>query len=471
MDRVISLKSWLGAVFARWRILLFCAILAGALFGGKQAYQTRPSKVAEQQKQASAENDATQKAYAQGMKQINEAVAKRNQYIANSLKTQINPSAEGRASFNLYVTTEALKRDKEFSADTSEASPASGIGSSTEHVTYSSAALREANQILDAYSEFIQSGIKWDALAKKMGTKAEYLQELVLISSIDENNVKILVYCLNPKEEGAKEEMDYLLDQVRAYQSTVTKEFGAHEIKIRNQNVATVVDTTLMRYLSDRIGDVNNLITNQDNFKINMNSSGQQAGGVKVQNRREYVISCGKAAVKGFVIGAVIFILIYGLFLILSQRILSGQDLNRQYRLKKLAAIPDENILKKKGLDRLSKCHIIKYYSGSTKKNGYQVAAESISQMIRENGVIGLTGDLSEAELQMVSDALSAENRELHYEIFCNLSQNPEALHKLKACDGIVLLAKIGQSRYSSVEEILEALKTYQSPILGSIII
>lgn len=470
MERVISLKAWFATIATKWKGILVCALIGAIVLGGKYAYQNLPSKQQETKTEESSEDKNLRKQFDQVNDRIEGLVGKQNEYILDSLKTRIDPMREGRATVILRIRTAALEQDKN-AAVGSIGIDDEDAGKKTAETTILTPALRKANQILAAYEDAIETGIDWTALAEKLETKPEYLQELISVKETDESNVKLKIIVIHPEKDKATEILDAVIGQLETKKEQITSQFGAHDLIFDEKNAAVVVDDTLMRWLNERLGDINQLITSQDNYKVNINSTAQQQPAATVMTKSVFIKQTVKAGVKGAILGVIASVFIYGLYLLFSKRVLSAKDLANATGLKKLVVLPDAKLASEKGLSRLASSLFLAEQSSAKEATAYAIAYENLHGLVKAGAVIGVAGDVSEEMLKEICIQIEANAAETGIRLmsFENLAKNPAALKQLSNCDGVILVAKRYESRYNRIVEIIESVTGHGQKLLGTI--
>ncbi|MBP3878568.1 MAG: hypothetical protein J6E44_11490, partial [Lachnospiraceae bacterium] len=104
----MSLRTLAAHLCVRWKILLLAAILCGGAAGAYRMYKLWPeTKVTKKETETKAEPTEKEKRttsfYEEELKRINSQISTRQEYIADSIYTQIDFSKVGLASVDFYV--------------------------------------------------------------------------------------------------------------------------------------------------------------------------------------------------------------------------------------------------------------------------------------------------------------------------------------------------------------------------------
>ena len=107
-NRKVSLRTLAAHLCVRWKILLLAAILCGGAAGAYRMYKLWPeTQVTKKETETKAEPTEKEKRttsfYEEELKRINSQISTRQEYIADSIYTQIDFSKVGLASVDFYV--------------------------------------------------------------------------------------------------------------------------------------------------------------------------------------------------------------------------------------------------------------------------------------------------------------------------------------------------------------------------------
>ena len=156
--------------------------------------------------------------------------------------------------------------------------------------------------------------------------------------------------------------------------------------------------------------------------------------------------------------------------LLMSSKVLSGRDLNSQFGLRKLAALPPKGVESMSGFKKRLARYDIKYASNPDEDKCFEMAGENIRTLLGEDNKVALVGDIASAEIDGVMERLNGLGANVAFKSVADLS-DPTMLRELEDCKSAILVASPMESKYSSIEELLKTLTDSGKKVLGSIVI
>ncbi|MDO4619783.1 MAG: hypothetical protein Q4B09_04080 [Lachnospiraceae bacterium] len=479
--RKISIRTLLALVLEKWRIILLAGLLLGGALGFRKASilwpETKPQQEAEVQPEISDTESVAEpveeekaesiSAYEQELKLINEQITAMQDYMLHSVLANVNFSDEDQAAADIYVDVTNAR----LAADTAAADGAA-VSASNESIE------QTANALLKVLYRFASVGVDWTELTEETGLNASLLKESVWASGLDQVSYTFTITARGRSAEEAEKIVNTVVSQLKELDWSDTADPSLYTVAVRGFNTYKAVDSSNFSWHRNRINELNNLLSAKDTYQTAINKNRSNTAVVKattnkqkkVMSRKTVLKSCLKHTAAGFVVGAGGVMFLYALFLMLSGRVLSAQEFNSTYRLRKLAVLPSEK--KNKGIDRL----VSRIDSGAAAAGSIpvclKIACENIANEAGKERKILLTGDLPAASLQQLAAALSEQDRRgMHIETASDLNGDPEALRKLEEADCVMLAAGIRKSLYSENDEIISTVNAYRKKILGSIVV
>ncbi|MDO4621174.1 MAG: hypothetical protein Q4B09_11220 [Lachnospiraceae bacterium] len=489
-NRVFRIRPFLMAVCRRgWKKMLVLALLLAFAMGGYKAstlwpqYKGAAAAEAEEsenqvQEEAAAEDsdetsDYLNKKkstadYSQNMKQINEQIANRSEYLNNSLVARIDAYHEGRSVVDLTVSSDAFEAEKSIAVPTDDSSDGG-----------SSVLSAEESRIVDitrAYAQFVRYGIDWTALMEEFDTSEQYLNEIIKVTRDTQVLNRIEIRVIYPTDQGAARILDEIIRQIEEKQAEISEQIEEHTLTFSNRETAYVIDAEIYNYFTGRINDINTLISGRSTFNSTTAALGSSTPVVrKTISGKRVLKSTVKYAVVGFAGGIVLYLLAGVLLLICAGTAVSGEDFNRAYGFRKLAAVPLPETEKLRGITSLFAGEELAYLSSRNRETAYQIAAENIGELSKGMKSLVLAGDQDQAFLQQMAEQLQKELAANGQELSCiaigDPTSSPAALRRLREADGVVMTANIGASTYGKTDRITEAVDTYKKDVIGSIVI
>ena len=461
-ERIVSLIGLLKAILLKWRqVLLFSIVIAAvtAAFIIVKEYSS-DSKY-------TVENETNQINYENEINTIENVINKKNEYIENSIIARMDSTNVATSIVTLSITTKEIDSlgfgmSLGYNSEETDASNLMGM----------TPALRKANRILNYYLRHFSNGMDWDAMAKKYETEPRFLNELVFVNNYNEELVTADLNVVYLDEKGALELLEYVQKQLISYSSEAKEIFGEHTVQFTNQLVRTQPETRYFSWMNDRLVELNNLATQKNNFKNNMqNHAIQEVANSSINGKALLKISL-KYGILGFIVALLISIITISLQLIFTNTVLSGKEFNSQYQFNKIGIITEEEKLKTKKFDKA----ILKIDQDETSPEvSWKIAANVIKNMCDKESCIALIGDLDRDEMEIVKRNLEKDFDEsekcIDYELLLNLNSSLKSVRQLERCDAIVVVARARKSRYTAVNSMIETICAYNKRIIGSIVL
>ena len=303
-------------------------------------------------------------------------------------------------------------------------------------------------------------------IAKKFGTEAAYLKEMVGSWSIgspvgtgDSTSDVILreedydarrtskVFCaqaLGDSEAHATELLDVMLEEVQAVYEESVKKYP-HEMKVISRGCSETVDTGIRAAQRDHVTYTQTLLYQmKDNSdKAALLSKPEEV--VAVQDGSVSRKDLIKFAVIGFVIGVLLMCLWHALRYILNDRLVDYKDIARKgIHLKDL---------------------------GSMSGQGADVVAANIRNFAGERKKLFITGMASDAEFAKVCSSLQGKLADYEVIFAGHVLEDPKAKDLLLSCDAVVLVEQAGTTRYSRMKAEITFLVNADKEIVGIVIV
>ena len=441
----------------KWKRIIAIGILFGLLFSGYKAYKLPPvmSISEELDVKGRTEKDLLSK----------------KEYLENSILGEIDPYHEWRASADLVLQTESLKKEGEggYLIETSDIGSVEGNSDANEgdERAYVSSAQLSAMTILADYASYISS-LDWTTYADTVGKRPEYIGEVVSVSMNKDALPKASITVKYSDREGAENLLEYVVDCINDKKPSVVDEFGEHTLIISNISIREVVDSGLFAWRNTRITEINNLSNTQSVY--NTTGIGAQ-GNQGVTSKKTHIMNIIKYFVVGMACGVLLQTAVYWLYLMFSGIITHESEVLERYQNEKLAIVPSHS--EKGRIGRIVESLVNYGCTNSDEKKCYQFAYNKVLQNSSACKRIAVTGDASDGNLDaIVSEmmGLGSENAP-KIERLSNLSRDPDSLGLLSNYDGIITVIKLLSSRFRSVDDIVSICEGAEKKIIGSIII
>ncbi len=487
-NHTFGLKDMLNVIFEKWKRIILFALLCAILAGAYKIYKVWPRQAdmntaMEQSTEETALNNATENKqedsadFTANSDLMKSRIEEKSIYLNNSVLSHINPQKAGYATITIYVNTPELEEENETADEGSTLVNVNQSDSSNQGGFFTTIVKTETVQKIDKlineYTEFVNSGIDWSELESKYDTSSEYLSELVEIkegSLINEISINVRYI----DSAGAKDILEYIVTQIKEYESDVSSEYGTHTLSYCSESAVTRVDTDLLRWVTDRTSELNNLISNRDTFTTSTNALGLSSTTVQTSvSKKSLIKPILKFSIAGFIGGIILYIICAILKLLFSGKVYSAKEFNRQYGLDKIAYIPNQETNEDKGLNGIFTRYKTAYFTNSSREICYQIALENIVARSDANQCVAILGDVDSTTMENLKSTMLDDNEEnkcIKFLILNNVMTSIEELKKLKSVDRVVLVVKNGVTKYEYIDKLVDLLKTYKKGILGSII-
>ena len=477
--RMINDSALIRQILKKWRRMILTGLILAVFAGGYQAVKLRPELHRDKNIQETPEGQIDQNAITAERALITQQMVNKNNYLQKSIKMRINSSCESRATMVFSIKLPEIKETEE--EDTGNQAIVSAT--SEEGSVLISEDTAQTTMMLKAYRSRLISGFRWGDLPEQFNTEPEYLNELYGINQESEATSSITIVTFYLDEEGAKRIMEQIKEELIDEKSSVQAIFGKHELVFDEIQTGTIVDTGLGSWTRERVQELNNLSSEREKFDLASPGYVTFTSAPLRMRKRQYLMECFKMAAVGFFAGLVVYAVFRGLGLILTGKVLSARELNNQFRINKLAAIPDGCAFK--GLDAVINGIDGDYFSNRDPNVSYFIANENVRNTIMCNSIlkekqaeknktiVALIGDLPEEDIQSVHKKLltSEPDKNVEFIVASALNTDPEMLKRLEESDAVILVAEPIRSKYRTIRDLLKTVTSYDKEILGSIVI
>lgn len=462
-DRSINFGSLLELAVGKWKQMLLTAILFAVMAG---LYKAVPL-LRQMSASVSQEDTAKSSSVNLGEEYAQENLKAKQNYLEKSLIPQIDPQSEGRATADIAIV---------FPDDSGDDTVT--VANDDDDINVLSGK-RKVAETSNYYVHYIENGIDWTQISEDMNTEAVYIKETVSVDNVDYGLGTATITVINKDKDDAVKIRDYVLDQIQKVDKAEASRYGTFDLVISNESDGYTTDPALFAWLANRLAEINTLSSAADTYFSNASklglSSVSSAGSTASVTSRTVVREAGRYAAAGFIGGALLFILLYAIYIAAKGRVLSAKEFNARYGISPIAVIPQKDPATLHGFDlRKIKRHADDYSSLSF-DTCYKIAAQNLQELSGGKGTVALFGDIPGQLLQSVCDRLNRAVKEeqgnaIRVEVLSDLNRNPDALHTLSGCDAAVIVGRINGSEYGNTDQLVRTVSVYKKEIVGSII-
>ena len=377
------------------------------------------------------------------------------EYIDKSVRQKLDPYNVNMSEAKLYITTDYKILP----------------GMDYQSPDYTSA-------VLSAYSSLLTSHESIIAIADQFGMEERYMRELISVS-VDSDTRLLTITTYGEDADEAGRIMDQMLKRADEVRSTIESTVGSHETTMVSRSDSTTVLTGLrdsQQTTRDNLTSLkNNLIDLQNNHELleqNIETADQDfAAQEKPEEPEQSSGSAKKLAVIGFLLGIVAVAGVAAVRFLLEDKLCVGEDLQNSCGVTVLGTLANAESKAAKGLDA-SINKLEKRPDGSTDAEMTRLIAATIRNRMPQAQNILLTGDIAEAQLSALGEALKASGELVGKNIVTSGSilQSSATVAEAAKADVIVLAADCAVSTHAAVRGQKAKLESFGKKVLGCVL-
>lgn len=487
-EREIDLLDMIADILSHWRGLLAALIIGAILMGGfsyvksyrnVQRIQSVEQEVLNRQsvdnqiEQLEQQLTPTQALAVQALIEQEKTWARQKAYMENSLSMQLDPEQIAERDLIYSITMENPE---------------------------------QSCLLTQVYTDLINSTSMYQWIEEKTGIAANVVGELVyteagrndravvnnarncVAANPMKSNVKIIV------RDAQEPDCDQLAEAVKEYmteqQKTLEQRLGTHQLILLSDTGATVADANLRNLQRNSVNDLATLATAVGKAKTDLTAEQQQYYDLLTWEESETVeaeqsdVTGEQPAVspsiskKYVLLGAVLFAFVYAgiLFLIyiFNSKIRVSDELQTLYHIPQIGVVVRDSgkqFVFDKWIDDLR--HYGKRKFNAEQSMELAFAAVKIAAAKNRLNSICLMGCNLDAGAGKVCETLKTalEKEQLNVTVLDNVLYNAEAMEKVDAMTGVVLVEKAGSTLYNEIAGELELLKRQEIAVLGGIVV
>lgn len=461
-DMEINLKDLLFFLLYRWRSILLVALICAAAFCGYQYLSIKAThdagKLTKEERQYQidlqqyGEDLATNR---NTVKVYSKLIQEQNDYLEKSIYINLAPQ-------NVWVASNKYLISVEKSADSSQSQLSS---------------VDPADNILPAYSAPLSGITDEEKLKATFGTdEIEFVSELVITQTNPEENT-VSLYVLGETKEYAQAGLSLLHQQMLILSKGKAQEIAPHQLILVSENVSRGEDSISRGMSSDRAVKIN-LATKQEalgksteqNQKI-LQTARQQVDKLETNGEPKAPgMHLPRMAVIGFIIGAVLMLVIYLCVYGFRGKVNSAEILTERYGLPLLGEIPNAgNLHACKGLDK-----VFANWEIGKDSPGSETVYDNICALISKNEeaqAVLLVSTLPEKGLAELWDAIKTRLPEKTIDTAANMLHNSEAIPEAMEADEVIIVEKRHFSRLKDVDRMVETLSICNAKTVGCVVL
>ncbi len=460
-------------------ILIAGIVLGGALFGYRFAKKTTTANVLDTTVRISASE--TDKEYqtrvgnverardiVDAIGELNEQIDNQRHYVSDSVFMKIDPENEYESTTQILITLED--------------SSTSGLDMA----------------LVSAYERDIRGGSFLDEYSEKIGTRPDYVKELIIFTSdapeysfISVNNYAISMYIrvYGPTYEFTKDVMDLVIAEVQGINAELSKSVAPHKVTVLGTQEVVKYDPQSRDYQVNHTGKLETLQKQIATYYDSLDSVADVLGVkrndiINYFEANERVVVDGipsdyaesdvstmsmiksslKYAVLGFLAGAFIVVLFYILKYIFGKKIITQAQFFSVFGgIKKIGVLkPSGNRCKYTEFIEIKAEDDSRMSADNTKK----LISANYGNLTRDLGKVLITGTADKKKMDETVKALGLKG-DYKPDIF----SDPDILTAVPDYDGVVLIEQRGVSTFKNVSNEIELISNGGTKIVGAVII
>ena len=430
-------------------ILIAGIVLGGALFGYRFAKKTTTANVldttvrisaseTDKEYQARVGNVERARDIVDAIGELNEQIDNQRHYVSDSVFMKIDPENEYESTTQILITLED--------------SSTSGLDMA----------------LVSAYERDIRGGSFLDEYSEKIGTRPDYVKELIIFTSdapeysfISVNNYAISMYISVAPHKvtvlGTQEVVKYD-PQSRDYQVNHTG-----KLETLQKQIATYYDSldSVADVLGVKRNDIINYFEANERVVVDEIPSDYAESDVSTMSM---IKSSLKYAVLGFLAGAFIVVLLYILKYIFGKKIITQAQFFSVFGgIKKIGVLkPSGNRCKYTEFIEIKAEDDSRMSADNTKK----LISANYGNLTRDLGKVLITGTADKKKMDETVKALGLKG-DYKPDIF----SDPDILTAVPDYDGVVLIEQRGVSTFKNVSNEIELISNGGTKIVGAVII
>ena len=427
-SQTIYFKDLLFRALYRWKIALVVAVVLALALGGFGILKSGdPVNLNTATLTPEMEQKIELLQFNLEVSQLN--ITRQKEYLEGSVLMQINPREVYTAGFHLV------------------AYPQSMLTSSAE-----ASAIDNTSAILRAYQSAMSSEETMGAIAQKLNMKSTYLTELIVYDTTVVGSLGFSVRARSAQE--AKTIADALQKALVTKTESVTELVEAHTIKIVPFESGPKIDSALY----DTQNSAYQRLTTLTNNVTSMESELDRLLPTKISTGK---FSPMVLAVIGGILGIGLTACCAWVAHIGGDKIYSAKALFGITGIRVLACIPGE-----KKYDIITKW--LRKLEGRSAAACYDAVACDIRNRCKDGSRLLIAGVYEKSALDGLTKALKDAG------ICCTVCgdmEDPALFDALAQCDSVLLAETCMQSRYDSVQKMIQTVNDYDKALLGCLLI
>ena len=451
----LSFKHAVIHILHYWRSMAVLGVALGILLGGYQllsglnSYNDNLNAYEKQAKEYKDNLSDYKKQKEQIMFDIDEkmdAAEKQTEYLKNSILMNMDANNKMQASADILVKLDKSVWDN-----------------------FGNAEYDPTDSLLTLYSKGIMSETDWEQIAESNNIDAKYIKELVQVDMQLNNNI-ISIVVSHPKKETAVDILTEVLDVGSSQTETMRTNVFNHTVLVIKGDPKKVLDKELEQLQTSAkslLSDYNNSITNSKNDLKNLIEPTPVSSPSLIKLGIKVIIN----AIIGLIIGVLIIAVIRAAFYFCSSKIFSEAEISEAYSIRILGNVTPKK--EKKFLTCIDK-FIDSFADEDTDLTPEQKEVfllHNIKDALGSSKSLLLIGSAPKEEMDKLKDLISTKLTMLDIAIEKDIQKNIDAYDSINKNDAIIMVEKLGVSKYTDISKAKKFVETNEKQIAGCILV
>lgn len=327
--------------------------------------------------------------------------------------------------------------------------------------------------------------------AAKEKTELRYFSEMVGLGNGGSYFTIVIRY---PDEKKLQTMIDVLDEEIKSYQSQITKIFGEHKLRNVNKTIEVVVDNDVYNTQQTRKNNLLNLENNIASYKrdFNDNQKSWYAGKILINEEEEEkteeelleeeepIVAPPTPQIRfknillGALLGAFLLCMIRAMRYILSDKLKVEDNVDSYLGVVGLGNI-QENEIETTGMnkiDRWIESFSKKSYGNLSKDQQIKMTVSNIALYCEKENMrkIYFNSSINCIEEKAGQIINLLKERGISVKTGFSILQDAAAIEEMSKAEGVVFFEQAGQSSYKEVEREIELCRKHDKAIIGMIV-
>ncbi len=453
-EQEIDLKDLMFSVLRKWRMIIVAAVFFAVLLGGIKLFggmrQLNDEEYIAENRQTYEDSmelyNTSKERLEREIENIQDSIEEQQEYKNKSILMNINP-------YDVYTETTSFYISTDYTI--------------MPGMVYQNP--NTATSILKAYLTIAQNGEMYNYVLERMenALSLRYLKELVTVEA-DYDNSMLEIKVVGETEEQAGSMMKYIKDCINDSKGVIEQAIGTHELSIVDESKFVTVDLELEQKQKDFSASMEqldqSLQTKNDELKA------LEEPQDSLLSKTSVLKSAIKYGVLGGVLGAFVVVFFVCVAFLMSDKLVNEKELRRRYQIAVLGVFGR----KEKGVFAFVNRWLNKLENSAAEEMSesqvYEVAAANALNYMDGERELLLIGTVDSVMLEKVQQGLTGLLEGVVLSVGGDLSRDAQAIRRVSACDGVIIVEARNSSGFSAIEKELEVVRSLNKKIVGCII-